>query len=188
MRLIAGIFLLFACVPVMANCVNSITPSCDVYDSCFNKYCNCTGSDEEYLMSFGKQYCDAFLNEHSFTSNGNQWRDNTLRCLQEAIVPSIPFTDTKSCNCQEVKKIAYTSHVSCYTQPNSSVCDLPSADIKLIATTIIFNSKFISAMKDYSLGIEQVRDTFTKCSSTAKEEGNRKQWTFYSKLLHGKLK
>lgn len=170
-----------------AQCVNSIEPSCSVYSSCFEKHCNCAGSDDEYLISFGKNYCEAFLNNHEFSNAGEKWRDSTLRCLQEALVPIIPLETGKACDCASVKTFAYSSHVACYTQPDNSACDLPFSDIQLIAATVIFDQKFVSLMKEYKEGYKQVKGVFEACSTTSKEEQTRKKWAFYLKLIKGKV-
>lgn len=79
-----------------AQCVNSIETSCSVYSTCFEKHCNCAGSEDEYLISFGMNYCNAFLSEHEFSSTGKLWRDSALRCLQESLVPIIPLDESKT--------------------------------------------------------------------------------------------
>jgi hypothetical protein len=172
---------------VNAQCVNSIESSCGVYSSCFAKQCKCSDSVDEYLISFGENYCKAFLGEHDFSDAGKAWRNSTLRCLQESLVPIILFENDKSCDCAKVKSFAYSSHVGCYTQPNASVCDLPMQDIGLIAKTIIFDKAFISLMKDHADGYAQVKGVLEKCSITAKEEETRKKWQFYLKLIKGKV-
>jgi hypothetical protein len=170
-----------------AQCVNSIETSCSVYSTCFEKHCNCAGSEDEYLISFGMNYCNAFLSEHEFSSTGKLWRDSALRCLQESLVPIIPLDESKTCDCAKVKEFAYSSHVGCYTQPSASVCDLPLSDIGLIAKTIIFDSAFIGVMKDHKDGYAQVKGTLEICSTTAKDEATKKKWLFYLKLLKGKI-
>lgn len=170
-----------------AQCVNSIEPSCSVYSTCFEKHCKCAGSEDEYLISFGMNYCNAFLSEHKFSSAGQKWRDGALRCLQESLIPIIPLEEGKACDCVKVKTFAYSSHVGCYTQPAASVCDLPLSDIGLIAKTIIFDKAFVGVMKDHKDGYSQVKGTLEICSTAAKEEATRKKWLFYLKLLKGKV-
>lgn len=169
-----------------AQCLNSIEPSCSIYSSCFAKHCDCPDSDE-YLMSFGENYCKGFLDEHNFSAAGTAWRNSTLRCLQESLVPIIPFEEGKSCDCAKVKAFAYSNHVSCYTQSAASVCDLPIQDIGLIAKTIIFDKAFISLLKNHADGYAQVKGVLEKCSTTAKQEETREKWQFYLKLIKGKV-
>lgn len=170
-----------------AQCVNSIEASCSVYSTCFEKHCKCAGSEDEYLISFGMNYCNAFLSEHEFSAAGKKWRDHTLRCLQESLVPIIPLEEGRTCDCAKVKAFAYSSHVGCYTQSSASVCDLPLSDIGLIAKTIIFDKAFIGVMNDQKAGYAQVKGTLEICSTAAKEEETRKKWSFYLKLLKGKV-
>lgn len=187
-RLLLWLFWLAWVPATQAQCVNSIEPSCSVYSSCFEKHCNCSGSDDEYLISFGKNYCEAFLSNHEFSDAGKKWRDSTLRCLQETLVPIIPLEAGKSCDCASVKRFAYSSHVACYTQPTASACDLPVADIQLIAKTIIFDKTFVTLMKEYNEGYKQVKGVLETCSTTAKEVQTRQKWAFYLKLIKGKVK
>ncbi|MCF1438493.1 MAG: hypothetical protein LPD71_07015 [Shewanella sp.] len=116
---------------------------------------------------------------------GKVWRDATLRCLQEALVPLIPIEENASCNCKELKRFAYSSHVSCYTQNTQSICDLPYEDIVLIGKTILFNKNVVRVFKDYEAGYRQVYDLFSKCSKTAKDEKTRQKWKFNHRLLMG---
>jgi hypothetical protein len=175
------------CAPAVAQCLNTIQPSCGVYATCFESRCNCVGSEDEYLVGFGKNYCEAFLARTDFSPQGGVWRDRTLRCLQEAIVPMIPFHPDEACNCAAIKSFAYRSHVDCYTQLGSSVCDLPVSDIATIAKTVVFDRAFLAAMKDYKEGYSQVKGVFEKCAASAQNDDARKKWAFYLKLLTGKI-
>ena len=74
----------------IAQCVNPVHPSCGVYDTCFSKLCDCSGSQYEYFTSYGKKYCQIFLDLPGLSQKGMAWRDATLRCLQETIVPLLP--------------------------------------------------------------------------------------------------
>jgi hypothetical protein len=118
---------------VAAQCINTASPSCGVYEQCFADRCDCTGSPDEYFISYGKKYCERFLDLPGLSQKGRQWRDSTLRCLQEKIVPELPADgDSKKCNCKEMRSIAFDSHVACYTKPGNSICDLPNEDLKVI--------------------------------------------------------
>jgi hypothetical protein len=124
--------LLLACLAsgaATAQCVNSGTPSCGVYDSCFAQLCSCAQSPFEYFRSYGKKYCEVFLQLPGLSKAGLSWRDATLRCLQEKIVPMLPPDgQAASCNCQGMQTTAFDTHVQCYTQPSHSICDLPASD------------------------------------------------------------
>lgn len=123
-----------------AQCASTAELSCNVYPSCFAKYCNCTGSPDEYLLQYGKRYCDRFLAATGWTAAGQKWRDRTLRCLQERIVPNLSITDPPTqCDCKEMRGIAFKTHVECYVgdkaQPDS-FCQLPTSDLNKIRTIV----------------------------------------------------
>jgi hypothetical protein len=121
----------------LAQCVNPITPSCSVYDTCFSKLCSCDGSPYEYFKSYGKKYCTVFLDLPGLSTKGKTWRDSTLRCLQEELVPKLP-PDGKanSCDCKAVQTIAFDTHVACYTKPTDSICNLPASDWLIILKSV----------------------------------------------------
>ena len=126
------------CVPAQAQpmaCLSTISPTCDLYSECFSRQCNCAGSEHEYFISHGKKYCEAFLQNSSLSERGKAWRDSTLRCLQESIVPLLPSDSSKACDCEATETKAYVSHVACYTQPTNSICDLPLSDWLNIGST-----------------------------------------------------
>lgn len=121
------------------QCMNTASPSCGVYASCFDRLCPCASQPtEEYFISYGKKYCEIFLDLPGLSPKGKQWRDLTLNCLQEAIVPKLPPLGSNApCNCGAMQAYAFNSHVACYTQPRASICDLDSSDwlkIQLAAT------------------------------------------------------
>ncbi len=169
------------------QCVNSATASCNVYQACFDKYCPCKDKNDDYFMSFGKKYCEAFLANTTLSEAGKAWRDTTLVCLQEKAVEVLPIDNPMSCDCAKMKSFAMSTHVDCYTQSKASLCDLPLTDVTSVTNTIIFNKAFINVLKDSPEAIQQVRGVFQKCSTTAKEENRRKRWAFLLKVLNGKL-
>jgi len=111
----------------MAQCQNSTTPSCGVYATCFEATCKCEASQYPYFISYGKKYCERFLASTDWSQAGAAWRDKTLVCLQEKIAPILP-QNPALCNCQSLKAAAFQIHVTCYTQPGASVCDLSVGD------------------------------------------------------------
>jgi len=129
--------LLIASRAAFAQCMNNATPSCSVYDSCFAKACACGGSSYEYFISYGKKYCTTFLDLPELSAAGKKWRDATLRCLQESIVPSLPADGhANACNCEAIQTLAFDSHVACYTQEANSICMLPASDWARILNAI----------------------------------------------------
>ena len=99
---------------VNAQCANSVSPSCDVYEKCFAKYCPCDGEKTEYFRAYGLKYCKAFLANSSLSVQGKAWRDSTLACLQESIVPKLDISASPTCNCGEMQKFAFNTHVAAY--------------------------------------------------------------------------
>jgi hypothetical protein len=120
----------------MAQCANSVHLSCDVYNSCFAKYCNCQGGPNEYFLTYGRKYCDRFLGSTGWSAAGDKWRDTTLRCLQESIVPKLDIGDHPHCDCKAMKEYAFKTHVTCYTKTGASVCSLTLGDFRKIAQII----------------------------------------------------
>ena len=116
------------CIPLRPElrppeCMSSARPSCNVYDRCFERMCRCEQTADRYFISYGKKYCQRFLESIELSAAGRRWRDKTLVCLQESIVPHLP-SNAGQCNCGELKTIAFQAHVACYTQPDASICDL----------------------------------------------------------------
>lgn len=110
-----------------AQCKSSAAQSCAVYSSCFEARCKCENSKYPYFISYGKKYCERFLASTGWSQAGATWRDKTLICLQDKIVPILP-DDAILCNCEALKAAAFKIHVACYTQPSASVCDLGIGD------------------------------------------------------------
>ena len=133
---VAGAFFLVAGTPVaLGQCVSSAKLSCAVYEQCFAKYCPCR-SGSEYFMSYGKRYCEQFIKVTDFSEAGQGWRDSTLRCLQETIVPKLPKSENELCDCERMKVFAFDLHVACYTRAGSSICNLPRSDWAKISSII----------------------------------------------------
>ena len=148
---------------VQAQCIIEGTLSCNVYNTCFDIYCPCTGGDN-YFISYGRKYCDRFLNETGWSAAGKQWRDKTLLCLQKAIAAKPSLQSPRTCNCREMKEFAFQTHINCYTQNAASVCKLPIADWRKIVG-IIDTADFID-----SYGARQVVATLEMCISNYSSE------------------
>jgi hypothetical protein len=161
-----------------AQCSNSATPSCNVYEQCFAKYCPCDNDPNEYFLSYGQKYCQRFLDNANFSDAGKAWRDKTLVCLQESIVPKLDISEQPVCNCGGMKNFAFQSHVSCYTSPQHSICDLPVADIKEIGAIIDIKDAFSSD------GWKQMKEVVKVCSTSAKDGTRRSLWAGFAKILN----
>jgi hypothetical protein len=104
--------------------------SCNLYNR-LEHDCNCKGTDN-YLIGYGRRYCDRFLNSTGWSDAGARWRDQTLICLQTSIARALLHRPKRACDCKKTRDIAWQSHVRCYTQPSASVCHLPFADLARI--------------------------------------------------------
>lgn len=176
--LLCTIALLLFARSVRAQCVNTATPTCGVYVQCFAKYCPCKGDPDEYFETYGKPYCDSFLTQAQFTPIGQRWRDSTLKCLQESIVPRLSISDPPSaCNCKAMKSFAFDTHVGCYTQPGNSICSLPMKDVTTISS-VVKTKDLISTE-----GLRQTARVAAICKTTAPDDGRRAGWKAISTFL-----
>lgn len=155
---------------ISAQCANAMQPSCGVYDACFAKYCPCQGEPSEYFLAYGKRYCTSFLANTSFSDAGKKWRDATLVCLQEKIVPHLDISEHPSCDCKKMRTIAFDSHVACYTQPQASICNLPIGDLQEIMKTIDKRDLFSTE------GWKQMRAVAEICAGKAPDQARRDVW------------
>ena len=160
-----------------AQCENAATPSCAVYESCFAKYCPCDGQPSEYFRTYGLKYCKSFLANTALSAEGKTWRDSTLVCLQESIVPELNISANPTCNCEQMRSIAYDSHVACYTKPGASICGLPASDVAAIAKTVDIKDLVDAA------GWRQMRDVAIRCETTASDDSRRTAWKAMSQVL-----
>jgi hypothetical protein len=87
--LAAASLLLFICQPASSSCVNpAMNTTCLWYPDCLEAAHPC-GLDG-YALSYGQHFCNAFssdLASNLLTRQGQLWRDKTLICLQEQLVP-----------------------------------------------------------------------------------------------------
>lgn len=160
----------------LAQCVNKATPTCDVYASCFAKYCSCGGTSE-YFLKYGQKYCLRFLNNESFSAAARQWRDSTLLCLQESIVPHLDISANPQCDCAAMRGLAYRSHVACYTQKGASICDLDVGDVNAIRKVIDLADIFDSE------GWKQMHEVARICEAKAPDAGRRGLWAAMELIL-----
>ncbi|WP_162989583.1 hypothetical protein [Comamonas sp. lk] len=164
-----------------SQCSNSGQPSCDAYKSCFAKYCPCEAEADEYFMSYGDKYCRAFLGNTALSDAGKKWRESTMRCLQESIVPYLDISAQPKCNCRQMKRRAFDSHVACYTKQGASICDLPAGDVAQISKTIDVKDLFDKA------GWKQMYEVSKICAQTAPEDGRRVTWKAVEVVLSSRM-
>ena len=103
-----------------AQCQSNAQLSCAVYNTCVDKYCPCENTNDGYFLRYGKKYCDRFLAGTGWSDRGKKWRDQTLLCLQEKIVPRLSIVEHPTCDCRAMKQFAFETHVECYTQKGAS--------------------------------------------------------------------
>jgi hypothetical protein len=144
-----------------AQCQSNSPPSCEVYTACFDKYCPCENTSEGYFLRYGKKYCDRFLASTGWSKKGDSWRNKTLLCLQEKIVPRLPIAAHPSCDCKAMKDFAFKTHVDCYTQSGASVCELELADYKKIYDIIDVK---VDLFQD-PFGRKQMREVLNICKN-----------------------
>ncbi len=177
---IAVLLVLCHAVPANAQCTNSIQTSCEVYEACFAKYCPCSGANE-YFMSYGAKYCKSFLDNTALSNAGKKWRDSTLRCLQETIVPHLDIAAQPKCNCGQMKQRAFDSHVACYTKSDASICNLPSTDVVQIGKTVDMKDLFDKA------GWRQMHEVSKVCANSAPDAGRRTTWKAMEVVLRARM-
>jgi hypothetical protein len=107
-----------------------INASCNYYSECLEDRVRC--SDEGYALGYGYKYCQRFLSIGTVNSfeglqlspAGLKWRTRTLKCLQDQLISK----ETELVTCNSIRDFAFASHIGCYTDPASSICDLPLSD------------------------------------------------------------
>ena len=109
-----------------ANCAPKAN-DCSFYRNCVQKKFNC--ANDEYPIGYGEKYCNKFntLGKNDLSEAGILWRNETLVCLQEALVPTLSGNSPIN-TCSELDELAFDSHPACYTNINMSICDLSLSD------------------------------------------------------------
>lgn len=179
-NLLAFVLLMAGYGVVQAQCANAIQAQCGVYDSCFSKYCPCPSGPNEYFQSYGAKYCRSFLANTALSDQGKKWRDSTLRCLQEAIVPHLDISSQPKCDCAQMKQRAFDAHVACYTKPDASICELPAVDIVQIGNTIETKDLFDK------LGWKQMHEVSKVCAAKSPDDGRRAAWKVIETVLRAR--
>lgn len=141
-RILVVVVLSMVKTAAFAQCVNPIKPNCNFYAQCLEKYCSCGWTSSGYALSYGKKYCDRFLSASTFSARGTAWRDSTLICLQESLVPLVPIDNPNKCDCNQIRQSALDSHVQCYTKLPNSICTLKPADLAIIDQVVDASDKY----------------------------------------------
>jgi len=120
-----------------ASCYSPDGTDCDWYRQCLARMLPCTGQ-AEYAISYGEKFCNLYTDSTlEFSQQALQWIDATRRCLQVALVPVLHLCQVQP-TCDEIKTMAFESHVPCYVDPyqGTSVCSLAPQDWAKIFWTI----------------------------------------------------
>ena len=118
-------------------CYSPDGTDCGWYRQCLAKEFPCTGH-AEYAINYGEKFCNLYTNSRlHFSRRALQWINATRKCLQVALVPVLHFGPAKP-TCEEIKTIAFESHVPCYVEPHRglSICNLSLADWVRVFWTI----------------------------------------------------
>lgn len=151
--------ILFSTGVCAQQCVNPVKPNCDFYSQCMEATCRCGFGSTGYAVSYGRKYCQKFLGEKALSAAGVSWRDATLRCLQEKLVAVLPMNGA-ACDCSKLQSAAYDTHVGCYTQSGSSICDLPETDVLKIKNLVDDSDKSDAA------GLKAILQIAGRCIAT----------------------
>jgi hypothetical protein len=130
---------------------------CDFYPDCLEATKPC--GPHGYALGYGLKYCEKFASNSTLAamdSQGQEWVNSTLFCLQQALVPLVEGSETaENMTCRDIKVEAFSTHPACYTggggavPTDPSVCFLPLQDLEVLLGVI--------DLKDLvsPLGIEQ---------------------------------
>lgn len=164
--LVVGFLSMTSYGEVPASCFRPRTSlSCEFYSDCMEKQFQC--GSQGYPLQYGQKYCERFKSLNTSNSysrftlspEGVNWRNETLKCLQNVLIPSLTMVSLVS-NCDAVERFAFASHPKCYTQPGSSICDIPKKDWLLIMTVPDLNDSIFSTK-----GTEQFKSILLTCGS-----------------------
>jgi hypothetical protein len=114
-------------VPLPQACFAPSETSCSFYSDCVENVLPCGTSG--YALSYGEHYCSVFENiVPKLTEKGKVWIHSTRACLQsqlsQEIIARWDVGTLNNLNCNSVRTFAFNSHPFCYTQRDTSICDL----------------------------------------------------------------
>lgn len=161
----------FTAPPAIAKDLDVANAACREYAETFPQRCRCAGDKDEYFTTYGLRYCNRFLESADFSAAGRRWRSRTLACLTKRITRELEGSARDRCNCAEMRKVAFESHVECYTLDGASVCGLPPGDIVEIIRVIDTADLLLT-----SEGWAQALAVATRCSSRAPVPASGIEW------------
>lgn len=138
--------------PSKAACATPQMDDCSFYASCMESTIAC--GPEGYARSFGQPLCYQFLEKRDeFSPHAQRWLKRVRACLQEEMVPLLAKSGQ---TCSSLETAAYASHVTCYTDPDDSICQVGFADL-LTLFGIIHDELFSTQ------GFQQVKGVAKAC-------------------------
>jgi len=115
---------------------------CSFYADCLESSRYHCGPDG-YPIGYGLKYCDksqARLSE--FSEQGQTWVLNTMKCLQDTLIPEATGEVGAVKTCEELNTKAFNSHAPCYLK--NGLCALPPSDWVVIVDIVSFQTLFSS--------------------------------------------
>jgi hypothetical protein len=131
-----------------AHCASFISrTSCEFYDECLHALRPCTSSensDEEYALSYGRRYCEAFLAvEPTLSEYGQLWSGSVRKCLQAKLVQDIGLWIHGSC--VDLSRVAFDHHPDCYAFSEHSGCpSMSGLSVSDYATVIVIVKEYVA--------------------------------------------
>lgn len=110
------------------ECNDPSGADCSWYRSCLSSHYDCSQSGYEYALTYGEKYCLLFSNNaKQFSPQGQEWIENTRKCLQIELAKKLKEQQQPSeLSCKQIREFAFASHASCYIKPlgKPGICDL----------------------------------------------------------------
>ena len=138
--------------PSKASCATPQPDDCSFYASCMESSIAC--GPDGYARSFGEPLCYKFLERRDdFSPHAQHWLKGVRQCLQQQMVPLLAKSGQ---TCSALEDAAYASHVTCYTNPTDSICQVGFSDL-LVLFGIIHDELFSAQ------GFQQVKGVARAC-------------------------
>jgi hypothetical protein len=166
------------CEPI--NCEKPAADQCLFYSQCIEEKKSC--GPEGYAINYGQKYCLNFLENSELSEEGKKWRDITLMCLQKQLIPV--YKEPQKYSCNQIQSIAFDSHVDCYTQVDSTICDLKFSDLYEISINIIEVKDLISwsgVKQEFKVGVTKCLPYYgEKLQNLIKQNSSNKLLSYFS--------
>ena len=133
------------------HCFDPRGENCNWYRECLERRYQCEGTNHGYAIEYGEKFCNLYsMKYNDFTTDGKNWVNEVRKCLQVALVPSLDSRVMKTC--EEIRRVAFKSHPSCYVTPDSGVpgiCELPGCDVWKAFSLVLSESRaLLSAISE----------------------------------------